>query len=438
MEWYVTLILVLVPLFMLMIAGLPVAFAFLAVNLVGSYILMGGFSGIEQLVLNTVGSVTSFTLIPIALFMIMGEAMFRSGIAIDLMDTLDKWFGKLPGRLALMAVGGGVLFSTLTGNSMGSIALLGSSLTPEMEKRGYAKSMSLGPILGSSGLAIMIPPSSLAVVLGVIGDISIGRILIGIIVPGLLMALLYVVYILGRCHLQPHLAPSFDVPKVSMGEKLSATAINILPLSLIVFSVVGLIFLGIATPSEAAATGAFATLLLAALRRRLSPKVFGETMFSSANISVMVLLIVSGAVTFSQLLAFTGATYGMVDAVLGLDISNEAIVFMMIMLVVFMGMFMGPLPIMLITLPIFVPIVQQFGMDVVWFAALFLVAIETGATSPPFGAALFVMKAVAPKGTTMGHIYRAAVPFILLDLLAILLIFFIPELVTNPVDLMFR
>ncbi|TBX18661.1 TRAP transporter large permease [Nioella sediminis] len=438
MEWYVTLSIILIPLFILMLMGLPVAFSFLAVNLVGSYILMGGFSGIEQLILNTVGSVTSFTLIPIALFMIMGEAMFRSGIAIELMDTLDKWFGKVRGRLALMAVGGGVLFSTLTGNSMGSIALLGSSLTPEMEKRGYAKSMSLGPILGSSGLAIMIPPSSLAVVLGVIGDISIGRILIGIIVPGFVMALLYVLYILGRCHLQPHLAPTFDVPKVSLGEKLLATGINIVPLSLIVFSVVGVIFLGIATPSEAAATGAFATLLLAALRRRLTPKVFGETIFSSANISVMVLLIVSGAVTFSQLMAFTGATYGMVDAVLSLDISDHAIVFMMIMLVVFMGMFMGPLPIMLITLPIFVPVVQQFQMDLIWFAALFLVAIETGATSPPFGAALFVMKAVAPKGTTMGDIYRAAVPFILLDLLAILLIFFIPELVTYPVDLMFR
>ena len=438
MEWYVTFAMILGPLFLLMILGLPVAFAFIAVNLVGSYILMGGVAGIEQLVLNTVDSVSSFTLIPIALFMIMGEAMFRSRIAVDLMDTLDKWFGRLRGRLALMAVGGGVLFSTLTGNSMGSIALLGSSLTPEMEKRGYAKPMSLGPILGSSGLAIMIPPSSLAVVLGVIAEISIGKVLIGIIVPGLLMALLYVIYILGRCHLQPELAPAFDVPKVSFSEKMSATAINILPLTFVVFSVVGVIFLGLATPSEAAATGAFATLLLAAIRGRLTPKVFGETMFSSANISVMVLLIVSGAVTFSQLLAFTGATYGMVDAVLALEMSESAIVFMMIMLVAFMGMFMGPLPIMLITLPIFVPIVLQFGMDPIWFAAMYLVAIETGATSPPFGAALFVMKAVAPKGTTMADIYRAAVPFIFCDLIAILLLFFFPALVTYPVDLMFR
>lgn len=438
MEWYVIFVLVLGPLFLLMATGLPVAFAFLAVNLVGSYLLMGGFAGIEQLVLNTVDSVSSFTLIPIALFMIMGEAMFRSGIAIDLMDTLDKWFGKLRGRLALMAVGGGVLFSTLTGNSMGSIALLGSSLTPEMERRGYAKTMSLGPILGSSGLAIMIPPSSLAVVLGVIAEISIGKVLIGIIVPGLLMAALYIVYILGRCRLQPELAPAFDVPPVPLREKASATLINIAPLAFVVFSVVGVIFLGIATPSEAAATGAFATLILAAVRRRLTVKVFGDTIFSSANISVMVLLIVSGAVTFSQLLAFTGATYGLVEAVLAIDVSKEAVVFSMILLVVFMGMFMGPLPIMLITLPIFVPIVQQFGFDPIWFAAMFLVAIETGATSPPFGAALFVMKAVAPKGTAMLDIYSAAVPFIICDFLAIILLFLFPQMVTVPVDLMFR
>ncbi len=438
MAWYFTLLLILGPLFALMAVGLPVAFAFFAVNLVGAFILMGGTAGIEQLVLNTVDSISSFTLIPIALFMIMGEAMFRSGIAVDLMDTLDKWFGKLPGRLALMAVGGGVLFSTLTGNSMGSIALLGSSLTPEMEKRGYKKQMSLGPILGSSGLAIMIPPSSLAVVLGVIAEISIGQILVGIIVPGLLMALLYVFYIVGRCAVNPELAPAFEVKHVALSEKISATVINIVPLAFVVFSVVGVIFLGLATPSEAAATGAFATLILAALKRRLTAKVFGTTMLESANISVMVLLIVSGAVTFSQLLAFTGATFDMVDAVLSLDVSPSMIVFLMIMVVVLMGMFMGPLPIMLITLPIFVPVVLELGFDVIWFAAMFLVAIETGATSPPFGAALFVMKAVAPKGTTMGDIYRAAVPYIICDLAAILILFFFPVLVTGPVSWMFR
>ena len=438
MEWYSVIALVVAPLLGLMILGLPVAFSFLAVNLVGSYILLGGLSGVEQLVLNTVNSLASFTLVPIALFMIMGEGMFQSRIAIDLMDTLDKWFGRLRGRLAFMAVGGGVLFSTLTGNSMGSIALLGSSLVPEMERRGYKKPMSLGPILGSAGLAIMIPPSSLAVVLGVVADLSIGKILIGIIVPGLLMAVLYVAYILIRCTIEPDVAPSFEVEPVSMGEKLHATAVNILPLTLVVFSVVGVIFMGIATPSEAAATGAFATLALAAMKRRLTWDVFSKSIFGSANISVMVLLIVSGAVAFTQLLAFTGATYGMVDAIISLPVSPGSIVLVMIAAVIFLGMFMGPLPIMLITLPIFVPIVLQFGFDPIWFAAMYLVAIETGSTSPPLGGALFVMKAVAPKGTTMNDISRAAMPFIVCDLLAILILFWFPQLVTWPVELMFR
>ncbi|ATJ81064.1 TRAP transporter large permease subunit [Halomonas beimenensis] len=437
MDWWLTLLLIMGPLLLLMMLGMPVAFAFLVVNLVGSYLLLGGMSGVEQLVINTTGALTSFTLVPIAMFMIMGEVMFRSGIANDLLDTLDKWFGKLRGRLAFMAVGGGVLFSTLTGNSMGSIALLGSSLVPEMEKRGYQKPMTLGPILGSAGLAIMIPPSSLAVVLGVVAELPIGRLLIAIILPGLIMAVLYTIYILGRCTLQPDVAPSFDVAPTPMRVKLEAGARNILPIGVIVFAVVGVIFLGLATPTEAAASGAVATVVLALAKRRLSLDIFKSSMFESAGISVMVLLIVAGAIAFTQLLSFTGATFGLMDAVLGLPFDDKTIVLAMVLTVVLLGMFMGPLPIMMITLPIFVPVVEQFGFDPLWFAVLFLIAIETGSTSPPLGAALFVMKAVAPQGTRMGSIYKAAVPFLICDFLAIAVVFVFPEIVTWPVGLMF-
>jgi len=434
MEWYATFIIVIGGLLALMLLGVPVAFAFLLVNVVAAYLLLGGLVGVEQLISNTAASLMSFTLVPIALFMIMGEVMFRSRIAIDLMDTVDKWIGRLRGRLAFMAVGGGVLFSTLTGNSMGSTALLGSALVPEMEKRGYAKPMSLGPILGSAGLEIMIPPSSLAVIQGEIGKISIAQILIAIILPGLLMAVIYAVYIWGRLRLQPHLAPPFEVPEVTVSEKLCATAVNILPLSVVVFSVVGLILLGIATPTEAAAMGAVTTLLLAALRGRLSARVFGESLFSASNISAMVLLIVSGAVGFTQLLSFTGATFGMVDFVMSQDVSPDMTILIMVGSVILLGTFMGPLPIMLITLPIYVPVVIQLGYDPVWFAVLFLIAIETGATSPPFGAALFVMKAVAPRDTTMGDIYRAATPFVICDLVAIALVFAFPQIVLWPLS----
>jgi tripartite ATP-independent transporter DctM subunit len=436
MEWYAVFALVVFGLLALMLLGLPVAFAFLLTNVIAAYILLGGLVGVEQLITNTAASLMSFTLVPIALFMIMGEVMFRSRIAIDLMDAVDKWFGRLRGRLAFMAVGGGVLFSTLTGNSMGSTALLGSSLVPEMEKRGYAKPMSLGPILGSAGLAIMIPPSSLAVILGVIAKLSIAQILIAIILPGLLMAVIYAAYIWLRCWAQPHLAPPFEVAPVPMAEKLRTTAINIFPLGIIVFAVVGLILLGIATPTEAAAMGAVTTIALAAVRGRLTRKVFGDSIFSASNISAMVLLIVSGAVGFTQLLSFTGATWGMIDFVMGLDVSPDVLILIMIASVVCLGTFMGPLPIMLITLPIYVPVVIELGFNPIWFGVLFLIAIETGATSPPFGAALFVMKAVAPKDTTMGDIYRAAIPFVLCDILAIAIVFAFPQIVTWPLSLM--
>ena len=169
MEWWEAFLLIMGSLFFLMFIGMPVAFTFLVVNVVGAYFFFGGLPGMSQLVLQISDSLSTFTLVPVALFLVMGEIMFHSGIGVNLLDALDKWFGNLKGRLALLAVGGGVLFAALTGNSMGSVALLGSSLVPEMEKRGYGKPMSLGPILGSGGLAIMVPPSGLAVLLGFAG-----------------------------------------------------------------------------------------------------------------------------------------------------------------------------------------------------------------------------------------------------------------------------
>ncbi|MDG2033823.1 MAG: TRAP transporter large permease subunit [Rhodospirillales bacterium] len=424
------------PLFVLMFIGMPVAFAFLLVNVVGAYLFFGGIPGMLQLVIQVSESLSTFTLVPVALFLVMGEIMFHSGIGLNLLDALDKWFGSLKGRLALMAVGGGVLFSTLTGNSMGSIALLGSSLVPEMEKRGYGKPMSLGPILGSGGLAIMIPPSGLAVLLGVVAELSIGRILIAIIIPGIIMAALYTLYIVGRCVVDPKVAPPFAVEHTPLSQKIKVTVTQILPVGFIIFMVVGVIFVGWATPSESAASGALATFLLATFQRRMNWTVFKNAIVGSLEISVMLLLIISGALAFTQMLAFTGATEGLVNLVLSLSTSPLIIVGIMIVTVILLGMVMSPVPIMLVTLPVFVPVVEQLGFDAIWFAVLYLIAIETGSTSPPFGAGLFVMKGVAPKGTTMGEIYRAAVPFLICDVLAILIVLFFPIIVSWPVTLM--
>ncbi len=437
MEWYEAFLIIMGSLFVLMFIGMPVAFAFLVVNVVGAYMFFGGIPGMLQLVIQVSESLSTFTLVPVALFLVMGEIMFHSGIGINLLDALDKWFGSLKGRLALMAVGGGVLFSALTGNSMGSIALLGSSLVPEMEKRGYRKPMSLGPILGSGGLAIMIPPSGLAVLLGVVAELSIGQILIAIILPGIIMAVLYTTYIIGRCIVDPDVAPTFAVEHIPLSEKIKVTVTQILPVGFIIFMVVGVIFVGWATPSESAASGALATFLLATFQGRMNWMVFKKAIIGSLEISVMLLLIISGALAFTQMLAFTGATEGLVNVVLSLSTNPWVVVGLMIATVILLGMLMSPVPIMLVTLPVFIPVVEKLGFDPIWFSVLYLIAIETGSTSPPFGAGLFVMKGVAPSGTTMSEIYWAAVPFLICDALAIIIVMAFPIIVAWPVSLMF-
>ena len=362
MEWSEAFLIIMGSLFVLMFIGLPVAFAFLVVNVVGAYLFFGGIPGMLQLVIQVSESLSTFTLVPVALFLVMGEIMFHSGIGNNLLDALDKWFGRLKGRLALMAVGGGVLFSALTGNSMGSIALLGSSLVPEMEKRGYKKPMSLGPILGSGGLAIMIPPSGLAVLLGVVAELSIGQILVAIILPGIIMAVLYTIYILGRCVIDPKVAPPFTVEAIPLSEKIKVTITQILPVGFIIFMVVGVIFVGWATPSESAASGALATFLLATFQGRMNWNIFKNAIVGSLEIGVMLLLIISGALAFTQMLAFTGATEGLVNLVLSLSASPLTIVGLMILTVILLGMLMSPVPIMLVTLPVLCQLWSSSGL----------------------------------------------------------------------------
>jgi len=411
-----------------MATAMPVAICFMFINMVGMFVFFGGAAGLEQLIVSIYTSLTTFLLLPVALFILMGEVMFHSGIAPLLIQTVDKWLGRLPGRLGLLAVSAGTTLSTLTGTSLASTAMLGSVLVPEMERQGYKKPMSLGPILGSGGLAMMIPPSALAVLCGAIGEISIGRILIAIIIPGLLMAGLYAAYIIIRCWLQPSIAPAYEVQPTPLSEKLVATAKHILPLGFIVFLVIGVIFLGVATPSEAAATGAIGTCILALVYGRLNLEVMKKTTTSTLSITGMLFLIIAGARAFSQILSYSGASRGLSEIATGLPVAPIVIVIAMQVIILFLGGFMDVVAIMMITLPTFVPVILTLGFDPVWFAVIFLLNIEMAGTSPPFGLGLFVMKGVAPPDTTMGDIYRAALPFLGCDLIAMALIVAFPEL----------
>jgi tripartite ATP-independent transporter DctM subunit len=430
-EWYWLLAVIFAAFLVLMLAGLPIAFAFMAINIVCAYLFWNGAAGLDQLVLSISDSVTHFSIVAVPLFVVMGEVMFRSGIASRMMDVLDTWFGRVPGRLALMSVAGGTVFAGLTGSGSAATAMLGKLLVPDMEKRGYRPPMALGPIMASGGLAIMIPPSALGVLLAALAQFSVGDFLIAIIVPGLMMALAYAVYVVGRCTLQPDLAPRYAVERVRLGRKLKLTAIYIFPLFCIMFLVVGLIFLGVATPTESAALGALGTFVLAAVYGGLTWSMAKESMMSSLRITVMLLMIITGSTAFSQILAFTGATSGLAElATSAKDVLGPmAVIVLMQLVLIVMGMFMEPLSIMMLTVPIYFPVIKAFGYSEIWFGVVMLLNMEMATISPPFGLNLFVMKGVAPRGTTMGQVYAASIPFLLLDLVVMALLLAFPELI---------
>ncbi len=428
MEWQIWLPLIFGILFILMLTGMPIALCFFIVNVFGMYFFFGGIMGLQNLINSLYNSLNSFILLPIPLFILMGEVMFQSKIAPALINVIGKWMGKMPGRLALLAVASGTLFSTLTGTSIASVAMLGSTLSPEMQKRGYQKPMSLGPILGSGGLAMLIPPSALAVLCGAIGEISISRILIGIIIPGLLVGGIIAGYIVVRCVLQPELAPTYEVEKVPLREKMMETTKYVLPQGFVIFAVIGLMFLGIASPSEAAACGAIGTCILAICYKRFNWEVVRKTTTSTLRVTGMILIIIGGAQAFSQILAFTGASAGLAQVTTTLQVAPIVIIVAMQVIILFLGCLMDVVSIMMITLPIFVPVVRQLGYDDVWYAITYLINIEIAGISPPFGISLFVMRGVAPKGTTMSDVYMAALPFIMCSLVAMILILAFPQI----------
>ena len=429
MEWWVFLILIVGIFLGLLAVGLPVFLAFTIVDVVGIYFFWGGGKGLEQLIHSIFSSISTFVLLPVPMFVLMGELLFHSGAFVNALDTLDKWMGRIPGRLCMLSVGGATLFSTLSGSSMGTCAMLGSMLLPEMEKRGYHRTIAIGSCM-SGALAMIIPPSALAVILGSLMEISIGKLLISGIVPGFLMAVMYIGYIAVRCAMQPSLAPDYVPEMVPWSDRIKAFSKYVLPFGVIIFVVTGLIFAGMATPTESAAMGVLATAAVVAAYRKLSWSVLRKSVNSTLRITVMMFMILTGSTAFSQILAFTGASRGLVELVVSFPLPQIMIVAVMQALMIILGTFMESVSIMMITFPIFVPIVKTLGFDPVWFGLLTLINMEIGMKTPPFGLVLFVMKGVVPKGFTMADIFKAVTPFVLLDMIAMLIILVFPSIAT--------
>jgi len=437
MEWWMWFALIIGAFLFLLAIGLPVFLSFIAVNIIFIFIIWGGGIGMPQFIHSVFSSISTFVLLPIPLFIVLGDVLVFSGAFVKAIDVLDLWMSRIGGRLCLIAIGAATIFSCISGSSMACTAMLGSLMLPEMLRRGYHKSIAVGSCMSGS-LDMIIPPSALAVVLASLADISVGKLLISGLLPGFLIAGLYAGYILIRCKIQPSLAPPYIPNRVPWGEKIILTLKYVFPFLGIIAIVLGMILLGMATPTESAAMGTVASFLLVALYKKLTWKVAVMTFRNALQISVMMFMILTGATTFGQILAYTGASQGLIRFILDYQLPPYGILLVMMLILLFLGTLMEQLAIMMVTVPIFMPIVKAFGWDPVWFGLLFLINMSVGMKSPPFGLCLFVMQGIAPPGITTMDIYKSVTPFILLDLLAIGIIVLFPEIATVVPNLMRR
>lgn len=428
MEWYTALTLLLGVLLVALASSLPVAFCFMLASIVGAAIFLGGEPGLTQLARNSLVA-TGYTLAPVPLFLMMGSILFHTGLAARAIDAIDRLITRVPGRLAVVAISGGTVFSSFSGSTIATTAILGKSLLPEMKRRGYSDVMAMGSIMATGGIAMLIPPSALAVLLGSLAGISISGLLLAGIVPGIMMSVAFVAYVITRCLINPALAPS-DANVRANENRWGPMLRDVLPLGSLFVVVVGSIVAGWASPTESAALGSTCSLLIARAKRVLSWDTFMRAMLETAKVSGMILFLIAASTTFSQILAFSGATDGLLSLLQELDLSVLQAVICMIVVLLLLGAFMDQVSMLLLTLPFFLPLAAALDISPLWLGVIMLLAMEISLLTPPFGLLIFVMRGVAHPPPAVADVYRAALPFVMLELLVLALIVALPELAT--------
>lgn len=436
MSWYLTLSVGITLMLTLLLLGVPIFAAFLILNVAG-VLLMLGPSGFGMFANSIYTTATLESLAAVPLFILMGELLFRSGAMEVLLDSLDRLIGKIRGRQYVVCIVLSAILGALSGAAMAVAGLLGRSLFPTMLKRGYDKNLSAGTILAGASLDPIIPPSVLAIVIATLAQVSTGKMLIAGVIPGLFLSGMFLIYVLVRVRLNPKLAPDVAAElqdPATRGSVLMAF-LKMMPSALIFFMVMGLIMLGVATPTEAAATGVFGSLILSWYYGALSRRMLVESIFSGVTVASLLLVIMSSAAMLSQLLAFTGATNALGEFVVGLKLSAPIMLFIMLGIPFVLFMFFDQVALLMVLIPIFQPLLKIYGFDPIWFWTLLLIVATVGGISPPFGYTLFAFKSAAPN-LSMSDIFRAAWPYVWIMVGGMVLMAIFPSIITFLPELM--
>ncbi|PZA14071.1 TRAP transporter permease DctM/Q [Rhodopseudomonas palustris] len=399
------------------LGGISVVFLYFTMGPVGFYLVASKFWD----------SMMSFTLIAIPMYVYMAMLLEKSGVAQDLYRMMHVWFGALRGGLAIGTVAICAIFAAMSGISGAAVVTMGTIALPRMLERGYDKRLAVGAINCGGGWGILIPPSILMVLYALLTEVSVGRLFASGIGPGILLFVLVSIYIFVRAWLNPAMAPALPVEeRGDWGLKLRSLRAVFLPL-FIVFLVLGAIFGGFATPTEAAALGVFGALIASAVHRKLSFAVLHDAAVQTLRLTALVMWILFAAHAFSTAYTTLGANE-LMNHMMSLIPGGKwgALAFMLAVLLL-LGMVLDPVGIMLITLPVFLPVVQSYGWDPIWFGVIFIIMMEIGYMTPPFGFNLFYLKAVAPPDVTMSDIYWSVIPYVLVTMLGVLIIIAFPD-----------
>lgn len=429
--WWETLLIMFLALIGLFATGLPIFACFMILN-VASVLLLMGPAGLGLFVNSMLETSTSEPLVAIPMFVLLGELLFRTGGVKVMFEAFDGLIGAVRGRLYIIAVCVAAFMGAISGSALASVAVLGRFVYPTMIERGCDRRLAIGTILSGATLDAIIPPSIAGIVLATLANISVADFLIAGIGPGITLASCFIGYAVIRVTLNPDL-DSRGIEEVggevpSFGERARA-ALPVIPLLGVIFLVLGLVMLGIAQPTEAAATGVVGAIGLSFLFRTFSVRMVAETCYGAAITTASVLIIIASSKLFSQLLAFTGAANGLVEFAGGLTVSPWLIYAIMMLVVFVLCMFIDQLALMLILVPIYSPIINQLGFDPIWFWMMMLVNLLFGGITPPLGYTLFVFKSVAPD-VPMGDLYRAVLPMVGVAAVAVLIMTFFPAIVT--------
>jgi len=421
-------------------SGFPVPFVMLGISLIVGFLGVGqGF--FYMMILRVFETMENYLLTAIILFVYMGIMLERSGAAEKLFSSAHILLGGLRGGLALAVVAVCTIMAAATGIMGAPVIIMGLFALPEMIKKGYDKALSCGTICAGGTLGILIPPSIMLVVYGPMAGVSVGRLFMAAMIPGLILSALYALYIIARCFFNPELGPALPLEqrRLPLGKKLLMIVTSMLPTLLLILAVLGTIFFGIAAPTEAAAVGAFASILLALSYRRLNWKAFKDSIYQTLRVSSMIMLIVAAAFVFTGTFMLVGGGDLVKGFLLGLPIGRWGILAIMMGAFFIFGLFMEWVGIVPILVPIFTPVIAGLGFDPLWTGILFCVTMQTSFLTPPMAPALFYIKGVAPKDVDFGrHIVAGTIPFIGLQLVGVALLAIFPQLALWLPNLMIK